>query len=80
MYYSAASRKKKKIEVVITAATCGAFVLLLLVGAFVYRLRKVGKLRHEVFVDVEGIFSFSGFAYFYNLMKNRFFFVCICSE
>ncbi|KAL3498010.1 hypothetical protein ACH5RR_040742 [Cinchona calisaya] len=48
------SSKKRRVQVVITGVTCGAFILLLLGGAFLHRFHKLRKLKHEVFVDVEG--------------------------
>ncbi|XP_059624486.1 probable LRR receptor-like serine/threonine-protein kinase At5g63710 [Cornus florida] len=46
--------RKSKLEIVITGASCGAFILLLLGAIFVYRFRQVHKLKHDLFVDVAG--------------------------
>ncbi|XP_050256089.1 probable LRR receptor-like serine/threonine-protein kinase At5g63710 [Quercus robur] len=48
------STRKKTLEVVITSASCGAFLLLALGAMFSYRYHYVRKLKHEVFVDVSG--------------------------
>uniref|UniRef100_A0A5B6YG53 non-specific serine/threonine protein kinase n=2 Tax=Davidia involucrata TaxID=16924 RepID=A0A5B6YG53_DAVIN len=48
------STRKSKLEIVITGASCGAFILLLLGALFVYRSRQVQKLKHDQFVDVAG--------------------------
>lgn len=54
---SVVSSRKRRVEVVITAVTCCAFIFLLLGGSFLHRFHKVRKLNDEVFVDVEGSFS-----------------------
>lgn len=48
------STRKSKLDVVITGASCGAFVLLLLGAICVYRFRRMHKLKHDLFVDVAG--------------------------
>ncbi|XP_021734589.1 probable LRR receptor-like serine/threonine-protein kinase At5g63710 isoform X2 [Chenopodium quinoa] len=54
--------RKSKVELVMIAASCGAFFLLLLGAAFTYRRQQLLKIKNEVFVDVagedEGKFSF----------------------
>ncbi|KAL2941764.1 hypothetical protein RDABS01_030114 [Bienertia sinuspersici] len=54
--------RKSKVEIVLLAAGCGAFFLLLLGAAFTYRWHQLHKFKNEVFVDVagedEGKFSF----------------------
>ncbi|XP_021772559.1 probable LRR receptor-like serine/threonine-protein kinase At5g63710 isoform X1 [Chenopodium quinoa] len=54
--------RKSKVELVMIAASCGAFFLLLLGAAFTYRRQQHLKFKNEVFVDVagedEGKFSF----------------------
>ncbi|XP_057972236.1 probable LRR receptor-like serine/threonine-protein kinase At5g63710 isoform X5 [Malania oleifera] len=50
--YVPVSTGKSKFGMVIPAASCGTFILLLLVGIFVCRHRQVHKLKHDVFVDV----------------------------
>ncbi|XP_057972233.1 probable LRR receptor-like serine/threonine-protein kinase At5g63710 isoform X2 [Malania oleifera] len=52
--YVPVSTGKSKFGMVIPAASCGTFILLLLVGIFVCRHRQVHKLKHDVFVDVAG--------------------------
>lgn len=54
--FASGSGKKKKVVVVITGAICGAFVLLLVGGVLMHHFLKQRKHKHEVFVDVEGIF------------------------
>ncbi|XP_019177238.1 PREDICTED: probable LRR receptor-like serine/threonine-protein kinase At5g63710 isoform X2 [Ipomoea nil] len=48
------SHGKSKLEIAITGASCGAFVLLLLGAIFVHRSNRLHKLKSDVFVDVEG--------------------------
>ncbi|XP_019177236.1 PREDICTED: probable LRR receptor-like serine/threonine-protein kinase At5g63710 isoform X1 [Ipomoea nil] len=50
----AVSHGKSKLEIAITGASCGAFVLLLLGAIFVHRSNRLHKLKSDVFVDVEG--------------------------
>ncbi|KAL9233347.1 hypothetical protein vseg_008364 [Gypsophila vaccaria] len=52
-YFQVATRKTK-IELVLIAASCGAFFLLLLGAAFTYRQHHVRKCKKDVFVDVAG--------------------------
>ena len=59
----AVSTRKKTRGVVITSASCGAFLLLALGAMFSYRYHYVRKLKHEVFVDVSGNFSFGIFIF-----------------
>ncbi|XP_041998241.1 probable LRR receptor-like serine/threonine-protein kinase At5g63710 isoform X3 [Salvia splendens] len=47
------TKRKSKVQVVVTAATIGAFFLLLLGAIVGYRSRRMPKLK-DVFVDVEG--------------------------
>ncbi|KAG8373654.1 hypothetical protein BUALT_Bualt11G0046700 [Buddleja alternifolia] len=46
--------RKSKVQVVVTAASIGAFSLLLLGAIFGYRFHRVHKHKHEIFVDVAG--------------------------
>ncbi|KMT14066.1 hypothetical protein BVRB_4g078930 [Beta vulgaris subsp. vulgaris] len=46
--------RKSKVELVMIAASCGAFFLLLLGAAFTYRRHQLHKFKNEVFVDVAG--------------------------
>ncbi|KAM7513863.1 hypothetical protein LguiA_003446 [Lonicera macranthoides] len=48
------STKKSKLDIVISGASCGAFILLLLGAIFLYRLRQIHKMEHDLFVDVSG--------------------------
>nr|GLL38759.1 probable LRR receptor-like serine/threonine-protein kinase At5g63710 isoform X2 [Ipomoea trifida] len=48
------SHGKSKLEIAITGASCGAFVLLLIGAIFVHRSNRLHKLKSDVFVDVEG--------------------------
>lgn len=48
------STSKSTLQVVITAASCGAFLLLSLGAIFAYRYRQMHKLRHDMFFDVAG--------------------------
>lgn len=50
----AVSHGKSKLEIAITGASCGAFVLLLIGAIFVHRSNRLHKLKSDVFVDVEG--------------------------
>lgn len=52
---SAVAPRKSKVELVMIAASCGAFFLLLLGAAFTYRRHQLHKFKNEVFVDVAGI-------------------------
>ncbi|XP_038692533.1 probable LRR receptor-like serine/threonine-protein kinase At5g63710 isoform X2 [Tripterygium wilfordii] len=47
--------RKSKLKVVITSASCGAFILLLVGAIFAYRCHELHKLKlkHDVFVDVD---------------------------
>lgn len=55
IFFSTASSRRPKLELAITGASCGAF-LLLLVGAIVtYRCNYKRKLKQDQFFDVEGI-------------------------
>ncbi|KAH7566111.1 hypothetical protein JRO89_XS08G0090600 [Xanthoceras sorbifolium] len=45
---------RSKLRVVITSASCGAFVLLSLGALFACRYHQLHKLKHDVFVDVAG--------------------------
>ncbi|XP_056699060.1 probable LRR receptor-like serine/threonine-protein kinase At5g63710 isoform X2 [Spinacia oleracea] len=59
---SSLEARKSKVELVMIAASCGAFFLLLLGAAFTYRRHQLHKFKNEIFVDVagedEGKFSF----------------------
>ncbi|XVF16891.1 hypothetical protein REPUB_Repub10bG0070200 [Reevesia pubescens] len=48
------STNKSKIRIVVTSASCGALILLLLGALFVSRYNQVHKFRGDVFVDVAG--------------------------
>ncbi|KAK3211371.1 hypothetical protein Dsin_016077 [Dipteronia sinensis] len=48
------STSRSKLRVVITSASCGAFVLLSLGAIFAYRYHQLHKLKHDMFVDVPG--------------------------
>lgn len=60
----AGSTRKSKLKAVITGVTSGAFVLLLLGAIFMYRSYRVRKSKHDVYVDVEGIYDFSSVSVF----------------
>lgn len=55
----AGSTRKSKLKAVITGVTSGAFVLLVLGAIFMYRSYRVRRSKHDVYVDVEGIYDFS---------------------
>ncbi|XP_008227702.1 PREDICTED: probable LRR receptor-like serine/threonine-protein kinase At5g63710 [Prunus mume] len=48
------STKKSKFGTVITSASCGVTVILLIGALFTYRYYRMHKLTHDVFVDVTG--------------------------
>ncbi|KAL6284877.1 hypothetical protein ACE6H2_015806 [Prunus campanulata] len=48
------STKKSKLGTVITSASCGVTVILLIGALFAYRYYRMHKLKHDVFVDVTG--------------------------
>ncbi|KAK4490646.1 hypothetical protein RD792_001337 [Penstemon davidsonii] len=48
------TKRKSKVQVVITAASIGAFSLLLIGAVFGYRFHRVHKYKHDVFFDVPG--------------------------
>lgn len=48
------SKRKSKVQVLVTAASIGAFSLLLLGAVFGYRCHRLHKLRVDIFVDVAG--------------------------
>ncbi|KAK2656381.1 hypothetical protein Ddye_009433 [Dipteronia dyeriana] len=48
------STSRSKLRVVITSASCGAFVLLSLGAIFAYRYHQLHKLKQDMFVDVPG--------------------------
>ncbi|XP_034197476.1 probable LRR receptor-like serine/threonine-protein kinase At5g63710 [Prunus dulcis] len=48
------STKKSKLGTVITSASCGVTVILLIGALFAYRYYRMHKLTHDVFVDVTG--------------------------
>ncbi|KAK6128386.1 hypothetical protein DH2020_037862 [Rehmannia glutinosa] len=50
----AVSKRKSKVQVLVTVASIGAFSLLLLGAVFGYRFHRVHKLKDDVFVDVAG--------------------------
>ncbi|KAK6152978.1 hypothetical protein DH2020_012617 [Rehmannia glutinosa] len=48
------SKRKSKVQVLVTVASIGAFSLLLLGAVFGYRFHRIHKLKDDVFVDVAG--------------------------
>lgn len=70
----AASNGKSKLGTVITSASCGVSVILLTGAVFAYRYYRMHKLKHDVFVDVEGKFylPFNFCDHFYSLIKHRY--------
>ncbi|GFY87501.1 leucine-rich repeat protein kinase family protein [Actinidia rufa] len=50
----AVSSRKARLEIVISSVSCGLFVLLSLGAIFLYRYRKMRRVRHDLFVDVAG--------------------------
>ncbi|XVF60973.1 hypothetical protein PTKIN_Ptkin08bG0090800 [Pterospermum kingtungense] len=48
------STKRSKIRIVVTSASCVAFILLSLGALFIFRFKQVHKLKRDVFVDVAG--------------------------
>lgn len=48
------SKRNSKVQVLVTAASIGAFSLLLLGAVFGYRLHRQHKLKDDIFVDVAG--------------------------
>lgn len=57
--YFAVSTRKSKLGVVVTSASCAAFVLLSLGAIFAYGYHYyVHKLKRDIFVDVAGNFTF----------------------
>ncbi|KAL8034651.1 hypothetical protein ABFX02_12G042600 [Erythranthe guttata] len=48
------SKRKSKVQILVTIASVGAFSLLLLGAFFGYRFHRVRKLKQDVFVDVAG--------------------------
>ena len=53
----AVSSSKTKLEAIMTSATCGTLLVLLVGAVIAYRYhRHLSKLKHDVFFDVAGIF------------------------
>ncbi|KAI3462393.1 hypothetical protein Pfo_019056 [Paulownia fortunei] len=48
------SKRKSKVQVLVTIASIGAFSLLLIGAVFGYRFHRVHKLKRDIFVDVAG--------------------------
>ncbi|KAJ0041089.1 hypothetical protein Pint_27502 [Pistacia integerrima] len=48
------STSRSKLRVVVTSASCGAFVLLLIGALFLFRYHQLHRRKHDVFVDVAG--------------------------
>lgn len=53
--FSTASSRRPKLEVAITGASCGAFLLLLVGAIITYRCNYKRKIKQDQFFDVEGI-------------------------
>ncbi|PIN24257.1 MEKK [Handroanthus impetiginosus] len=48
------SKRKSKVQIIVTIASIGAFSLLLVGAIFGYRFNRVHKLKHDIFHDVAG--------------------------
>jgi hypothetical protein len=54
----AVSTSKSRLKVIATSASCGAFILLILVAVLAYRYHQFHKEKNDIFVDVAGNFCF----------------------
>lgn len=54
----AVSTSNLRLRAVVTSASCGALILLLLGAMFAYRYRRLQELKNDIFVDVAGILPY----------------------